>query len=139
MLEDMQVRNLSPRTQRSDVEHVARFARRFGKSPAALGPEEIRAYQIYLINEKKLAPASLVTTVAALRFLYPVTLKQDWSVDVIIPAPKRPKTLPVVLSPEEVVQFLEWVKTPKHRTLLTTCYAAGSPNLRGHAPHGGCH
>jgi hypothetical protein len=79
MLEDMQVRNLSPRTQRSDVEHVARFARRFGKSPAALGPEEIRAYQIYLINEKKLAPASLVTTVAALRFLYPVTLKQDWS------------------------------------------------------------
>jgi site-specific recombinase XerD len=125
MREDMQVRNLSSRTQQSYVEHVSRFARHFGKSPAVLGPEEIRAYQVYLINDKKLAPASLVITVAALRFLYTVTLKQDWSVDVIIPAPKRPKTLPVVLSPEEVVQFLDCVKTPKHRTLLTTCYAAG--------------
>jgi integrase/recombinase XerD len=125
MLEDMQVRNLSPRTQRSYVEHVSRFARHFGTSPAALGPEEIRAYQVYLINDKHLAPASLVITVAALRFLYTVTLQQDWPVNVIIPAPKRPKTLPVVLSPDEVVQFLECVTTPKHRTLLTTCYAAG--------------
>lgn len=125
MLEDMQVRNLSPRTQQSYVEHVSRFARHFGTSPAALGPEEIRTYQVYLINEKQLAPASLVVTVAALRFLYSVTLKQDWPVDMTIPAPKRPKTLPVVLSPEEVVQFLECVTTLKHRTLLTTCYAAG--------------
>jgi integrase/recombinase XerD len=53
------------------------------------------------------------------------TLKKDGPVDMIILAQKRPKTLPVVLSPEEVVQFLEYVKTPKHRTLLTTCYAAG--------------
>lgn len=125
MLEDMQVRNLSPRTQRSYVEHVSRFARHFGTSPGALGPEEIRAYQVHLINDKKLAPASLVVTVAALRFLYTVTLQQDWPGNVIIPAPKRPKTLPVVLSPEEVVQFLECVTPPKHRTLLTTCYAAG--------------
>ena len=125
MVEDMQVRNLSPRTQRSYVEHVSRFARHFGTSPAALGPEEIRADQVYLINDKHLAPASLVITVAALRFLYTVTLQQDWPVNVIILAPKRPKTLPVVLSPEEVVQFLESVTTPKHRTLLTTCYAAG--------------
>jgi integrase/recombinase XerD len=125
MLEDMQVRNLSGRTQRSYVEHVSRFARHFGKSPVRLGPEEIRAYQVYLTNERHLAPASLVITAAALRFLYTVTLKQDWPVDVIIPAPKRPKTLPVVLSPEEVVQFLECVRAPKHRALLTTCYAAG--------------
>ncbi|MEO7191447.1 MAG: site-specific integrase [Vicinamibacterales bacterium] len=125
MLEDMQVRNLSPLTQRAYLEHVSRFARHFGRSPARLGPEEIRAYQIYLTNERQLAPASIVITVAALRFFYAVTLQKPWSVTAVIPAPKMPQTLPVVLSPAEVVQFLDSIKTPKHRTILTTCYAAG--------------
>jgi integrase len=125
MLEDMQVRNLSPLTQRAYVEHVSRFARHFGRSPAGLGPEDIRTYQLYLTNDKQLAPASIVITVAALRFLYTVTLQKRWSVAAVIPAPKAPQTLPVVLSPAEVVQFLDSIKTPKHRTILTTCYAAG--------------
>src|SRR5712692_3667979 len=125
MLEDMQVRNLSVHTQRSYMEQVSRFARHFGQSPAVLGPEEIRTYQVYLTNEKQLAPASITIAVSALRFLYKVTLKKEWPVDDMIPAPKKPQTLPVVLSPEEVVQFLECVKQPKHRTILTTCYAAG--------------
>jgi integrase/recombinase XerD len=67
--------------------------------------EDVRRYQLHLINEKRLAPTSIVGAVAALRFLYQVTLKQAWAVDAIIP-PKRPQTLPVVLSPEEVVRFL---------------------------------
>jgi site-specific recombinase XerD len=121
----MQIRNLSVNTQRSYVEQVSRFARHFSQSPLVLGPEEIRAYQVYLTNEKKLAPGSIVIAVAALRFLYKVTLKKDWSVTEIIPAPKKPQTLPVVLSPEEVVRFLACVKKPKHRTILTTCYGAG--------------
>ena len=125
MLEDMQIRNFSSSTQRAYVEHVARFARHFGQSPAALGPEEIRAYQIYLTNDRQLAPASITITVAALRFLYKVTLQKPWSVAAVIPAPKTPQALPVVLSPTEVVQFLDSIKTPKHRTILTTCYAAG--------------
>ena len=65
MLEDMQVRNLSPLTQRSYVEHVSRFARHVGRSPALVGPEEIRAYQVYVTNEKQLAPASVVITARA--------------------------------------------------------------------------
>jgi site-specific recombinase XerD len=65
----MQIRNLSVNTQRSYVEQVSRFARHFGQSPLVLGPEEIRAYQVYLTNEKKLAPGSIVTAVSALRFL----------------------------------------------------------------------
>jgi integrase/recombinase XerD len=77
MLEDMQVRNLSPHTQRAYVENVARFARHFGRSPADLGPEEIRSYQVYLIRERHLAPSSLEIAVCALRFLYQVTLKQS--------------------------------------------------------------
>jgi integrase/recombinase XerD len=125
MLEDMQVRNLSPHTQRSYVEHVARFARHFGRSPAVLGPEEIRAYQVYLARDKHVAPATLGVAVAALRFLYTVTLQKRWAVKVVMPTPKTPDILPVVLSPAEVVQFLDSIDTAKHRTILTTCYAAG--------------
>jgi integrase/recombinase XerD len=125
MLEDMQVRNLSPHTQLSYAQQVSQFARHFGQSPEQLGPEEIRTYQVYLTNEKRLAPGSIVIAVSALRFLYQVTLKKDWPVEDVIPAPKVPQTLPVVLSPEEVLHFLACVASPKHRTILTTCYAAG--------------
>jgi site-specific recombinase XerD len=125
MLEDMQVRNLSPHTQRAYIENVARFARHFGRSPADLGPDEIRTYQVYLTCERKLAPSSLGIAVCALRFLYKVTLKQPWSFDDLIPAPKKPRRLPVVLSPDEVVRALECVTSPKHRAVLTACYAAG--------------
>lgn len=125
MLEDMQVRNLAPRTQQTYIEQVARFARHFGRSPALLGPAEIRAYQVYVATEKQLAPASLAVAVAALRFLYTVTLQRAWTVEVVIPTPKVPDRLPVVLSPDEVLQFLACAPGPKHRAILTTCYAAG--------------
>ena len=125
MTEDMQVRNFSPHTQDSYVQQVSLFARHFSKSPEVLGPEEIRSYQLYLTNEKKLAPSSILIAVAALRFLYKVTLHKDWSLEDIIPAPKKPQKLPIVLSPEEVLQFLSCVQSFKHRTILTICYAAG--------------
>jgi site-specific recombinase XerD len=125
MLEDMQVRNLAPRTQQTYLEQVARFARHFGRSPALLGPAEIRAYRVYLAIEKRLTPASLAVAVAALRFLYTVTLQRAWTVEVVIPTPKVPDKLPVVLSPDEVLQFLACAPGPKHRAILTTCYAAG--------------
>jgi integrase/recombinase XerD len=125
MTEDMQVRNFSPHTQNSYVQQVSLFARHFSKSPEVLGPEEIRSYQVYLTNEKKLAPGSILIAVSALRFLYKVTLHRDWCFEDIIPAPKKPQTLPIVLSPEEVLQFLSCVQSVKHRTILTVCYAAG--------------
>jgi site-specific recombinase XerD len=124
MVEDMQIRNLSAETQVSYLGHVARFARYFHQSPAQLGADDIRRYQLHLINEKHLAATSIVGTIAALRFLYQITLKCPWAVDAIIP-PKRPQTLPVVLSPEEVVRFLAAIVDLKHRAILTTCYAAG--------------
>src|SRR5580704_16868377 len=125
MTEDMQVRNLALNTQTSYVQQVSLFARYFNKSPELLGPEDIRAYQVYLTNEKNLAPGSVLIAVAALRFLYKVSLKKDWTFEDVIPAPKKPQTLPVVLSPEEVLHFLSCVGSTKHRTILTTCYAAG--------------
>jgi integrase len=125
MIEDMQVRNLSPRTQATYVEHVSLFARHFHRSPEALGPEQIRAYQVYLTNQKKLSHSSLRIAAAALRFLYHITLHKDWTLPELIPVPKKPQKLPVVLSPEEVQQFLACVPGLKHRIVLTTCYAAG--------------
>ena len=125
MTEDMQVRNLTLNTQTSYIQQVSQFARYFKRSPEQLGPEEIRAYQVYLTNERKLAPKSVLIAVAALRFLYKTSLKRDWSFDEVIPAPKAPQKLPVVLSPEEVLQFLDSVASTKHRTILSTCYAAG--------------
>ena len=125
MIEDMQVRNLAPLTQTTYVEHVYRFARHFNKSPEALGPEEIRAYQLYLTNERQLAPASVLITVAALRFLYTVSLGKNWFVGEVIPAPKKPDKLPNILGPDEVVHFLSCISSIRHHALLTTCYAAG--------------
>src|SRR5215468_1587309 len=115
MTEDMRVRNLAENTQMSYVQQVSLFARHFNKSPEQLGPEEIRDYQVYLTDEKKLAPGSVLIAVAALRFLYKVSLKREWPFDDVIPAPKKPQKLPVILSPEEVLHFLECVASMKHR------------------------
>jgi integrase/recombinase XerD len=125
MTEDMQVRNLALNTQMSYVQQVSLFARYFNKTPEQLGAEDIRTYQVYLTNEKKLAPGSILIAVAALRFLDKVCLKKDWSFEDMIPAPKKPQRLPVVLSPEEILHFLGCVGNTKHRAILTTCYAAG--------------
>ena len=125
MTEDMQVRNLSPRTQESYLFQVALFARHFHQSPALLGPEQIRAYQLYLTNEKKLATNSILLAVAALRFLYQVTLQKKWTLPEVIPLPRKPQKLAVVLSPEEIRRFLGGVGSVKQNAILTTCYAAG--------------
>src|SRR5439155_3398778 len=87
-------------------------------------PEEIRTYQIYLTNEKKLTTNSIIVAVSALRFLYKITLKRNWSLDEVIPTPQKPQKLPVILSPEEVLHFLNCVRSRKHRVILTTCYPA---------------
>src|SRR5487761_106697 len=125
MSEDMQVRNLSLNTQLSYLQQVSLFARYFGKSPDLLGREDIRTYQVYLTNEKKLSPGSIHTAIAALRFLYSVTLERDWAPEEVLPLPKKPQKLPIILSPEEVQRFLGCVLDVKHNAVLTTCYAAG--------------
>ena len=125
MTGDMQVRHFPPRTQSAHLRQVSRFARHFGQSPSLLGPEQIREYQLFLTNRKKMAPSSIRVAVAALRFLYQVTLKRGWDIEQAIPAPKQPRKLPVVASPEEVLHFLDCAPGLKHRAILTACYAAG--------------
>ena len=124
LLEDMRVRNLAENTQRSYVQQILAFARYFDRSPEDLGPGEIRDYQVYLIEARKLSPASVSLISGALRFLYHVTLKRPW-VETEIPLPKRPFKLPIIISIEETTRFLESVHNLKMRTLLMTAYAGG--------------
>jgi integrase/recombinase XerD len=125
MTEDMQIRNLSANTQASYVLQVSQFARHFSRSPTELSAEDVRTYQVYLMNEKKLSPSSITIAISAIRFLYKVTLKKDWNLDEAIPTCKKPLKLPTILSPDEVRRFLGCVTSIKHRAILTTCYGAG--------------
>ena len=123
-VEDMQIRNYSRQTVECYVYRVACFAKHFGRSPAQLGREQIRQYQVYLVREKKVSWPCFNQTVCALRFLYRVTLPRPWPVT-MIPYGKQPKKLPVVLAPEEVVQLLACARPLRSRVFLTTLYAAG--------------
>jgi site-specific recombinase XerD len=124
MLEDMRIRNFARCTQEQYVICVAAFAKYFGKSPELLTPEDIRAWQLYLIEGKHLSSSSLNVYVSSLRFLYNVTLRRDWDLRVL-PYARRPKKLPVVLSPEEMAKLIGTVRHFKYRTVLMTMYGAG--------------
>ena len=94
MTEDMQVRNLSHHTQASYLQQVSLFARHFDKSPDVLTAEHIRTYQVYLTNERKLATGSIHIAVAALRFLYKITLKREWTFADVLPLPRSRRNCP---------------------------------------------
>ena len=128
MAGDMQVRNLSQSTIDAYTYHVGRFARFLhegsGRDVTQATPEGVRAFQLHLINDRKVGWSSFNQAVCGLRFLYRVTMPQSWHVK-MIPFGKRPKKLPVVLAAEEVDALLSCVKSLKHRTLMLTLYAAG--------------
>jgi site-specific recombinase XerD len=121
---DLALRNYSPRTIQTYTEAVVRFARYFGRSPEHLGPEEIRAYQLYLLHERHACWSTFNQAVCALRFLYRVTLRRPFLVEQI-PYGKKPKTAPAVLSQEEVLRLFAALPDDRYRLLLRTAYAAG--------------
>ena len=123
MIEDMTIRNLSGSTQQSYIYAVAKFSRHFNCPPDRLGMEDVRAYQLKLIDQKySWSHANQVS--CALRFFYGITLGQKEAFERIV-AGKEPQKLPPVLSPEEIVRFLTAVKGLRNRVALTTAYAAG--------------
>ena len=105
MLEDMQLRNYSPLTIDCYLRCVADFARHFGASPEHLGPEQVRTSQLFLVQDKQVSWTSVVQTVCALRFFYRVTLGRPGMLE-YIPHPRRPFTLPTLLSQAEVAALL---------------------------------
>ena len=123
MIDDMRIRNLSPRTIESYVEKVAKFAQCFGKSPEHLGPEEVRTYLLARINDG-LKRSSLVQIVCALRFLYKITLHRPWE-NQVFPFPKKERRLPVVLSRAEMRAFFQALPSLKAVAFLSLMYATG--------------
>ena len=125
MLEELQRRNYSSETIRGYILSVKQFAEYFGKSPEKMGAEEIRRFQLYLLQEKKLAPSTVEMRMSALRFLYKKVLKRrDLAYDDLI-FPKRPHKLPVVLSPQEVKRLIEAAPNLLYRTVLMVLYSTG--------------
>jgi site-specific recombinase XerD len=122
MLEELELRNLSEQTAASYIGAVERFAKYFNKSPHKLGTEHVRGYLLHLIRDNQATPSTVLVNRAALRFLYVCTLKQTWFED-DIPHPKRRRTLPGVLSAEEVTRMLDSTYNLKHWSILATFYA----------------
>ena len=124
MLEELQRRNYSTITTRNYLRVVADFARYFGKSPDKLGPNELRTYQAYLLQDRKLTPGTVVNWVAALRFFFVKTLKRHQFRE-FLPYPQDRRRLPTVLSREEVSRLINAAGTLFRRTLLMTLYGTG--------------
>ena len=124
MMEELQLRNLSPKTAHTYIRSVERFARYFHKSPARLGAEQVREYLLHLVQDKKVVANTLLVNRAALKFLYVSILKQKWF-DEEIARPKRRATLPGILSAHEITRILDHTNNLKHWTILATFYATG--------------
>lgn len=124
MAEDMLLRNLAQRTVDSYTYHIGRFAKFIGKPVEDATPEDVRSFQLHLVQGLKVSWSSFNQAVCGLRFLYRTTLPRPWHVT-MIPFGKRPKRLPAVLGADEVDQLLKCVTCIKHRMLLLTLYAAG--------------
>lgn len=122
-VDDLRVRNYAARTIETYVAGVVRFAKHFGRSPELLGPEEFRTFQVHLL-QRKVSWSLFNQTVCALRFLYGITLGRPEQLP-LLPYGKRPKTLPCVLSPEEVARLFEAAAPGRDRLLLQTAYACG--------------
>ena len=123
MIDDMMVRNLSPATQQSYIYAVAKFSRHFNRSPERLGLEDVRAYQLHLIAQKR-SWSHINQVACALRFFYGITLNQSEAFERIVTG-REPHKLPVVLSADEIVRFLEAIPGLRNRAALTTAYGAG--------------
>lgn len=120
---DLEIRGLSPKTQKHYLRNIQAFEQHFNKSADQLGLEDVLNYQYFLLTVKKLSPATLKHITCSLRFCYRNTLRKDFYFD--IPTCKQPKKLPEVLSKEEVFQLMRAAKTPRDFTILSTFYSTG--------------
>jgi site-specific recombinase XerD len=130
MIEDMQLRGFSARTQECYVRSVAQLAGHFHRSPDQLSEEELRQYFLYLANEKKVARATATIALCGIKFFFEQTVHKDWPTLRFV-RPPREKKLPVVLSRDEVRRILAEVRIPVYRACLTTIYACGLRLLEG--------
>lgn len=130
MLEDMQLRGLSARTQECYVAAVRQLADHFHTPPGRLTEEQLREYFLYLTNEKKVARTTATIALCGIRFFFEQTLRREWTTLRFV-RPAREHKLPVVLSRDEVRRVLALVRIPVYRVCLTMIYACGLRLLEG--------
>jgi len=117
-------RNYATTTRESYLRIVHAFRRHTGRRLDHVGPDDLRRYQVFLLEERKLQVGTVVAVIAALRFFFLRVLKRR-NMKEDLPYPKRRRRLPIVLSPEEVERLIAGAKNLYHRTLLLTLYGAG--------------
>ena len=123
MIDDMTMRKLQPKTQTGYLRSVKNFTRFFGRSPDRAVPEDLRRFQLHLV-EKGVSSTTLNATITALKFFYGVTLDRPSALKKMSPVRKEQK-LPQVLSVEEVTRLLTAAGNLKHRAALSVAYGAG--------------
>jgi integrase/recombinase XerD len=123
MLEDMRMRKLGEHTQSDYIRAVRRLAKYLGRSPDTASAEDLRSFQLHLVDEGTSAP-TLNATITALRFFFEVTLGNP-ALMAKMKAVQEPRTLPVILSREEVARLLAAASNLKHQTALSVAYGTG--------------
>ena len=123
LIDDLRIRNYSPRTIEAYVAGVARLAKHFQRSPDQLGVEQLRQFQLHLL-EQQVSWSLFNVVVASLRFFYGTTLGRPDDVPFIAYG-KRQRSLPAVLSVEEVRALFAATRPGRDRVLLQTAYACG--------------
>ena len=124
MQQDLELGGYAAVTKKVYLSAAADFARHFGRSPARMGQDEVRAYIRYLVEHKQLKSQRLRQHMAGLKFLYARTLGRPEVVS-FLSWPSDPARLPVMLSAEEVTRLLVELELPVYRVLFTTVYATG--------------
>lgn len=124
MIEDLQLKGYSPATQQAYLHAVCKLASHYGKNPAEVSEEELRAYFLHLAQTERCARSTLKIAIAGIRFLFAITLQKPWPVLGLVRAGKE-KRLPVVLSRAEVRTVLGCVRAPVYRACLSTIYGCG--------------
>jgi len=124
MKADLELRGFALTTQSEYLRRARNFVAFHGRSPTEMGEGEIRKFLLHLVKEKKVAPATHHMYVAAIKFLYSTTLRHPELV-ANIPWPKRPRTLPDILTGDEVERLFRQIRSLKHRAILMTAYGAG--------------
>jgi len=124
MLEELQRRNYAQTTVEAYTLALRQFAEYFHRPPDQLGPEHIREFQLHLLRDRKLAPATVKQRMAAVQFFFAQTLKRPY-LRQDFPYPKVPRRLPVVLSQDEVAKLINAASNLAHRAMLMTLYSTG--------------
>ena len=123
MIEEMRMRQLAPKTREAYIRAVLHFTRYLRRSPDTATAEELRGYQLHCVKQG-ISAITLNATITGLKFFFEATLGQKEVMAKMHPVRVR-RTLPIILSREEVARLIEAAKTLKHRTALSVAYGAG--------------